>query len=91
MAHPQVSEHELRVALTLRASRRVRSKGTLSVGGVEWKAEHGFVAGHKVVVARDTLKGVEPVEGWPSDHVPSLRPAGEQTFARLVAEARSAT
>ncbi|MEZ4356259.1 MAG: acyl-CoA dehydrogenase family protein [Myxococcota bacterium] len=46
---------------------------------------------HKVVVARDTLKGVEPVEGWPSDHVPSLRPAGEQTFARLVAEARSAT
>ena len=52
--------------------------------------ERLFTEVHKVVVARDTLKGVEPVEGWPSDHVPSLRPAGEQTFARLVAEARSA-
>jgi alkylation response protein AidB-like acyl-CoA dehydrogenase len=45
---------------------------------------------HKVVVARDTLKGVEPVEGWPSDHVPSLRPVAEQAFARLLAEARDA-
>jgi alkylation response protein AidB-like acyl-CoA dehydrogenase len=45
---------------------------------------------HKVVVARDTLKGVEPVEGWPSDHMPSRRAAAEQAFARLLAEARAA-
>jgi alkylation response protein AidB-like acyl-CoA dehydrogenase len=45
---------------------------------------------HKVVVARDTLKGARPVEGWPSDHVPSLRPVAEQAFARLLAEARDA-
>jgi alkylation response protein AidB-like acyl-CoA dehydrogenase len=45
---------------------------------------------HKVVVARDTLKGIEPVEGWPTDHIPSLRPAAERTFERLLAEARDA-
>lgn len=47
-----VSEEQLRVALTLRANRRVRGDGTVSVGGAEWEAEHGFLAGHTVVVAR---------------------------------------
>jgi alkylation response protein AidB-like acyl-CoA dehydrogenase len=45
---------------------------------------------HKVVVARDTLKGVEPVEGWPSDHIPSLVPAGRAKLAELMAAARAA-
>jgi acyl-CoA dehydrogenase len=45
---------------------------------------------HKVVVARDTLKGVEPVEGWPSDHIPSRKEAGRAAFERLVHEAGSA-
>lgn len=47
-----VSEKQLRVALTLRENRRVRGDGTVSVGGAEWEAEHGFLAGHTVVVAR---------------------------------------
>jgi alkylation response protein AidB-like acyl-CoA dehydrogenase len=45
---------------------------------------------HKVVVARDTLKGVEPVDGWPSDHIPSLAPAGRAKLAELLAAARAA-
>ena len=45
---------------------------------------------HKVVVARDTLKGIEAVDGWPSEHIPSLRPAGRTKFAALLAAARSA-
>ncbi len=49
---PPVPEDELRVALTLRASRRVRGDGTITVGGAEWEAEHGFLAGQTVSVAR---------------------------------------
>jgi alkylation response protein AidB-like acyl-CoA dehydrogenase len=45
---------------------------------------------HKVVVARDTLKGVEPVDGWPRDHIPSLLPAANAKFAELLAAARAA-
>jgi len=43
-----------------------------------------------VVVARDTLKAFEPVEGWPTDHIPSRKPAAEADFARLLEQARNA-
>jgi alkylation response protein AidB-like acyl-CoA dehydrogenase len=43
---------------------------------------------HKVVVARDTLKGVEAVEGWPSEHLPSRKEDGRRLFAGLVEQAR---
>jgi acyl-CoA dehydrogenase len=45
---------------------------------------------HKVVVARDTLKGIEPVEGWPTDHIPSRKQEGLEKFASLHREASRA-
>jgi alkylation response protein AidB-like acyl-CoA dehydrogenase len=45
---------------------------------------------HKVVVARDALKGIEPVDGWPRAHLPSLVPAARRKFAELLAAAQGA-
>jgi alkylation response protein AidB-like acyl-CoA dehydrogenase len=42
---------------------------------------------HKSVVARSLLKGFKPVEGWPTDHLPSRRPAAEATWEELRAAA----
>jgi putative transposase len=49
------SEHDLDKALTMRARRRLRKDGTLSVGGIEWELEQGFLAGKLVTVARSLL------------------------------------
>src|SRR6266540_3204177 len=38
---------------------------------------------HKSVVARTLLKGYRPVEGWPTEHLPSRRPAAEAKWAEL--------
>ncbi len=38
---------------------------------------------HKSVLARTLLKGYTPVEGWPSEHIPSRRPAAEAKWAEL--------
>jgi alkylation response protein AidB-like acyl-CoA dehydrogenase len=38
---------------------------------------------HKSVLARTLLKRYRPVEGWPSEHLPSRRPAAEQKWAEL--------
>ena len=53
------SEGELRRALTVRASRRVRKDGTLSVGGVEWELAQGYLASKRVTVARSLLEPSE--------------------------------
>ena len=50
------TEKELGDALTIRARRRVRKDGTVSVGGVEWELTQGFLAGRKVTVARSLLE-----------------------------------
>ena len=42
---------------------------------------------HKSVLARTVLKGYTPVEGWPSEHIPSRRPLAETAWSRLRAEA----
>jgi alkylation response protein AidB-like acyl-CoA dehydrogenase len=42
---------------------------------------------HKTVVARTLLKSFRPVEGWPSEHLPSRRPAAEAKWAELRAGA----
>ena len=42
---------------------------------------------HKSVLARTLLKGVKPVEGWPTEHIPSRRPAAEAKWAELRTEA----
>ena len=44
---------------------------------------------HKTVVARSLLKGYRPVEGWPSEHIPSRTPAAHEKFAELLAAARA--
>ncbi len=38
---------------------------------------------HKSVLARTLLKGYQPVEGWPTEHIPSRRPAAEERWAEL--------
>jgi len=50
------TERELAAALTIRARRRVRKDGTVSVGGVEWELTQGFLAGREVTVARSLLE-----------------------------------
>jgi acyl-CoA dehydrogenase len=42
---------------------------------------------HKTVVARTILKNYAPVEGWPTEHIPSRRPAAESKWAELRAAA----
>jgi hypothetical protein len=50
-----VTEAELGVALTVRCRRRVRTDGTVEVGGVTFETRAGFLAGKIVVVARSLL------------------------------------
>ncbi len=38
---------------------------------------------HRSVLARQILKGYTPVEGWPTEHLPSRRPAAEVKWAEL--------
>ena len=49
------TEDAMRAALTVRNTRRVSNDGTVSVGGVTWETEQGFLAGRKVSVARTLL------------------------------------
>ena len=43
---------------------------------------------HKTVVARTLLKNYKPVEGWPTEHIPSRVPAAHEKFAELLSAAR---
>jgi hypothetical protein len=45
---------------------------------------------HRTVVARTLLKNYSPVEGWPTEHIPSRLPAGREKFAQLLTSARAA-
>jgi alkylation response protein AidB-like acyl-CoA dehydrogenase len=38
---------------------------------------------HKSVLARTLLKGYKPVDGWPTEHIPSRRPAAEAKWNEL--------
>jgi alkylation response protein AidB-like acyl-CoA dehydrogenase len=38
---------------------------------------------HKSVLARTLLKEYRPVEGWPTEHIPSRRPAAKERWAEL--------
>jgi putative transposase len=48
----EVSDEELRDALTVRGRRRVRRDGTISVAGADFELDQGFLAGRVVTVAR---------------------------------------
>lgn len=39
---------------------------------------------HKVTIARQTLKNYQPVDGWPSEHVPTRRAAALEKFSQLL-------
>ncbi len=39
------------------------------------------------MLARTLLKDYRPVEGWPTEHIPSRRPAAEAKWAELRAAA----
>jgi hypothetical protein len=45
---------------------------------------------HKSLLARTILKKYAPVEGWPTEHIPSRVPAAHEKFAELLAAARAA-
>lgn len=47
-----IGDDELRKALTVRQPRRVNRDGTLSIGGIDWEVDDGFLAGRNVTVAR---------------------------------------
>lgn len=51
-----LTDKAIESALTVRARRRVRNDGTLSVGGIEWEAAQGFLAGRTVTIARALLE-----------------------------------
>ena len=55
-----IAEEKMREALTVRARRKVRDDGTISVGGIDWEATDGWLAGRKVVVARTLLDTQAP-------------------------------
>ena len=45
---------------------------------------------HKQAMARQLLKNVEPVEGWPSEHLPTRRAEAEKRFGAQIAAVRGA-
>lgn len=80
--HPrEVSEAELQEALTLRTTRRLRGDGTVSVGGIDWEVERGYLAGSKVVVARTLAVNAAPWIEWDDERLP-LRPVDARGNAR---------
>lgn len=55
-----LDEQKLRDALTVRANRKVLKDGTVSIGGVVWEVEQGFLAGRKVTIARTLVDDIPP-------------------------------
>jgi putative transposase len=54
------SEQELTKAFTVRATRRIAGDGTLSIGGILWESNHGFLARRKVTIGRSLLEPNTP-------------------------------
>lgn len=55
-----LTEEKLEAAFTVRETRRVSKDGVLSVGGVLWEVDNGFLDGCKVTVARSLLTKNRP-------------------------------
>jgi len=60
--HPKdhICEQRLAEALTVRGRRRLRADSTLSVGGLDWQLDEGFLSGSIVVVARTLVDPQRP-------------------------------
>ena len=56
----ELDEKKLREALTVRVRRRVRRDGTVSIDGVDWELDQGYLAGQVVIAARCVLDTTEP-------------------------------
>ena len=52
----EVGEEKLREALTVRGRRRVRRDGTVSLGGVDFELDQGFLHGRVVTVVRSLIE-----------------------------------
>lgn len=70
-----VSDDELERALTVRADRKVRADGTLSIGGQDWELEDGFLAGRKLTIGRSFVDLQRP---------PWIEHEGKRLTLRLV-------
>lgn len=60
MAHAEgttqlVGEQRLAEAFTVRGKRRIKRDGTLTIGGVVWECDQGYLAGRNVTVARNLI------------------------------------
>ena len=55
-----LTEDRLRLALTTRHNRRVRGDTTVSIDGLDWELEQGFLAGRIVVVCRNLASPEAP-------------------------------
>jgi transposase InsO family protein len=55
-----LTEQQIRDALLVRERRRVRRDNTLSIDGVLWELDQGFLAGRVVTVARCLVDGADP-------------------------------
>ncbi len=47
-----IGEDELERALTVRATRKVRADGTVSIGGQDWELEDSWLASHTLTIGR---------------------------------------
>jgi transposase InsO family protein len=61
-AADSLDEKKLREALMVRERRRVRRDSTLSIEGVDYELDHGFLAGRVVSVVYSLLDGIPQVE-----------------------------
>lgn len=62
--HPQPKDHlceeRLAEALTVRGRRRVRADSTISVGGLDWQLDGGFLSGEVITIARSLVDPHSP-------------------------------
>lgn len=56
----EVADDALRDALIVYGVRRVRRDGTLSIAGIDWELDAGYLAGRKVTIARSFFDPNEP-------------------------------
>lgn len=80
--HADVTEDELRDALTVRQTRRVAKDGTVPVGGIDWEVDAGYLAGRKVTVGRTLLHPSAPPWVEHEGHKHMLCPVDPVTNAR---------
>lgn len=77
-----VPEAMLREALMVRARRRVRRDGTLSVGGTDFELDASYLCGRLVTVVRSLLDPTEPPWVEHEDQRLALRPVDARANAK---------